>query len=164
MKGRESRWSSGGVPAGGPDGQRLGAGALCGGTGWDASCTLCHAGESWAFPCALSLFDYDFTDGAYRVVKEIGRAALLTAEFTLAEGARVSAEAPYGFWPLEDVPEEAASAELAEGGAVVFTEAGTENPDLAEDLSGQGLPGHPLPAADGPGLPRELAHGHRRDL
>ena len=110
------------------------------GTGWDAVLHTLPAGESWAFPCALSLFDFDFTEGAYRVVKDVavlpgGAESLpIEAEFTLAEGARVSAEAPYGFWPLEEVPEEAASAELAEGGAMVFTEAGTENPDLAEEF------------------------------
>ena len=110
------------------------------GTGWDAVLHTLPAGESWAFPCALSMFDYDFTEGAYRMVKDVavlpgGAESLpLEAEFTLAEGARVSAEAPYGFWPLEEVPEEAASSELAEGGAMVFTEAGTENPDLAEEF------------------------------
>ena len=108
------------------------------GTGWDAVLHTLPAGESWAFPCALSLFDFDFTEGAYRVVKDVavlpGGALYVYLLFTLAEGARVSAEAPYGFWPLEEVPEEAASAELAEGGAMVFTEAGTENPDLAEEF------------------------------
>lgn len=110
------------------------------GTGWDAVLHTLPAGESWAFPCALSMFDYDFTEGAYRVVKDVavlpgGAESLsLEAEFTLAEGARVSAEAPYGFWPLEEVPEEVVSSELAEGGAMVFTEAGTENPDLAEEF------------------------------
>ena len=55
-----------------------------------------QVGESWAFPCVLSLFDYSFTDGTYRVVKEIGDQTL-TAEFTLTDGAAISAETPYGF-------------------------------------------------------------------
>ena len=111
------------------------------GTGWDDILYTLPAGESWAFPCVLSLFGCDFTEGTYRVVKEVavlpGGAEFtlpIEAEFTLAEGARISAETPYGFWPLEDVPEEAHPSELAEGGAVVFTEAGTENLDLAEEF------------------------------
>ena len=111
------------------------------GTGWDDILYTLPAGESWAFPCVLSLFGCDFTEGTYRVVKEVavlpGETEFtlpIEAEFTLAEGARISAETPYGFWPLEDVPEEAHPSELAEGGAVVFTEAGTENLDLAAEF------------------------------
>ena len=111
------------------------------GTGWDDILYTLPAGESWAFPCVLSLFGCDFTEGTYRVVKEVavlpGETEFtlpVEAEFTLAEGARISAETPYGFWPLEDVPEEAHPSELAEGGAVVFTEAGTENLDLTEEF------------------------------
>ena len=111
------------------------------GTGWDDILYTLPAGESWAFPCVLSLFGCDFTEGTYRVVKEVavlpGGAEFtlpIEAEFTLADGARISAETPYGFWPLEDVPEEAHPSELAEGGAVVFTGAGTENLELAAEF------------------------------
>ena len=110
-------------------------------TGWDDILYTLPAGESWAFPCVLSLFGCDFTEGTYRVVKEVavlpGGAEFtlpIEAEFTLADGARISAETPYGFWPLEDVPEEAHPSELAEGGAVVFTGAGTENLELAAEF------------------------------
>ena len=101
------------------------------GTGWDSVLYTLHVGESWAFPCVLSLFDYSFTDGTYRVVKEIGDQTL-TAEFTLTEGAAISAETPYGFGPMEDLPEDWDTAEAAASGAVVFTEAGMENADVAE--------------------------------
>ena len=101
------------------------------GTGWDSVLYTLHVGESWAFPCVLSLFDYSFTDGTYRVVKEIGDQTL-TAEFTLTEGAAISAETPYGFGPMEDLPEDWDTAEAAASGAVVFTEAGMENADAAE--------------------------------
>ena len=103
------------------------------GTGWDSILYTLPVGESWAFPCVLSMFDCDFNDGTYRVAKEIGGLPCW-AEFTLRDGAAVSAGTPYGFGPLEDLPEEAAPSELAEGGAVVFTEAGTENLGLAEDF------------------------------
>ena len=101
------------------------------GTGWDSVLYTLHVGESWAFPCVLSLFDYSFTDGTYRVVKEIGDQPL-TAEFTLTEGAAIFAETPYGFGPMEDLPEDWDTAEAAASGAVVFTEAGVENADAAE--------------------------------
>ena len=100
------------------------------GTGWDSVLYTLHVGESWAFPCVLSLFDYSFTDGTYRVVKEIGDQTL-TAEFTLTDGAAISAETPYGFGPMEDLPEDWDTAEAAASGAVVFTEAGVENADAA---------------------------------
>ena len=105
---------------------------------WEDILYTLPAGESWAFPCVLSLFDYDFTEGTYRVVKDLevlpGEAEPLPcwAEFTLRKGTAVSAEAPYGFGPMEEVPEYGDPAELAASGAVVFTEAGTENADAAE--------------------------------
>ena len=108
---------------------------------WNLVQYTLETNRQWAFACSLSMFDYDFTDGTYRVVKDLevlpGETEFtlpVEAEFTLAEGARISAETPYGFWPLEDVPEEAHPSELAEGGAVVFTEAGTENLDLAAEF------------------------------
>ena len=100
--------------------------------GWDAMLYTLPPGEKQAFPCALSLFDYDFSGGGtFRVVKEIGDQTL-TAEFTLTEGAAISAETPYGFGPMENLPEDWDTAEAAASGAVVFTEAGMENADAAE--------------------------------
>ena len=99
---------------------------------WDMVLYSRDPGESWAFPCSLSMFDYDFSGGGtFRVVKEIGDQTL-TAEFTLTEGAAISAETPYGFGPMEEVPEYGDPAELAASGAMVFTEAGMENADAAE--------------------------------
>lgn len=98
---------------------------------WDMVLYSRDPGESWAFACSLSLFDYDFTDGDYRVVKEIGGLPC-EAEFTLETGAAISAETPYGFGPMEDLPEDWDTAEAAASGAVVFTEAGMENADAAE--------------------------------
>ena len=100
-------------------------------TGWDAVLYTLPSGEKQAFPCSLSMFDYDFSGGGtFRVVKEIGDQTLM-AEFTLTEGAAISAETPYGFGPMEDLPEDWDTAEAAASGAVVFTEAGVENSDAA---------------------------------
>ncbi len=101
-------------------------------TGWDAVLYTLPSGEKQAFPCSLSMFDYDFSGGGtFRVVKEIGDQTL-TAEFTLTDGAAISAETPYGFGPMEDLPEDWDTAEAAAIGAVVFTEASVENSDAAE--------------------------------
>ena len=101
-------------------------------TGWDAVLYTLPSGEKQAFPCSLSMFDYDFSGGGtFRVVKTVGDQPL-TAEFTLTEGAAISAETPYGFGPMEDLPEDWDTAEAAASGAVVFTEAGMENADAAE--------------------------------
>ena len=93
-------------------------------TGWDAVLYTLPSGEKQAFPCSLSMFDYDFSGGGtFRVVKETGDQTL-TAEFTLREGAAISAETPYGFGPMEDVPEYGDPAALATSGAAVSARAG----------------------------------------
>lgn len=108
--------------------------------GWEDVLYTLPAGESWAFPCVFSQFDYDFTDGTYRVVKEVealpGQAETLPceAEFTLRTGAAVSAERPYGFTPLEDLPADAdiSAPDTDLGDAVFFTDQGQENLGAAE--------------------------------
>ena len=100
--------------------------------GWITISYNLAPGEKFAQACNLSMFDYDFSGGGtFRVVKEIGDQTL-TAEFTLTEGAAISAETPYGFGPMEDLPEDWDTAEATASGAVVFTEAGMENSDAAE--------------------------------
>ena len=100
--------------------------------GWITISYNLAPGEKFAQACNLSMFDYDFSDGGrFRVVKTVGDQTL-TAEFTLTEGAAISAETPYGFGPMEDLPEDWDAAEAAASGAVVFTEAGMENADAAE--------------------------------
>lgn len=99
--------------------------------GWITISYNLAPGEKFAQACNLSMFDYDFSGGGtFRVVKEIGDQTL-TAEFTLTEGAAISAETPYGFGPMEDLPEDWDTAEATASGAVVFTEAGMENSDAA---------------------------------
>ena len=103
--------------------------------------------RQWAFACSLSMFDYDFADGDYRVVKEIGGLPC-KAEFTLETGAAVSAETPYGFGPMEDVPEygdPCGAGRIRRGGVH-----GGRHGECGRggDLPGKGLPGHSLPAAD----------------
>lgn len=99
---------------------------------WTTPLCVLADGAKNADHCYFSIFDYDFSGGGtFRIVKEVGDQTL-TAEFRLEPEAAASAEAPYGFGPMEDLPENWDPAEAAASGAVVFTEAGVENADAAE--------------------------------
>ena len=109
--------------------------------GWDAMLYTLPSGEKQAFPCILSLFDYDFSGGStFRVIKEIGEYTA-AAEFTLTKGRsspqrRLTASAPW-----------------RPGGALRRRCRGVYRGGNGEcgcggDIFGEGLPGHPLPAAD----------------
>ena len=67
------------------------------------------------------------------------------AEFTLRTGAAISAERPYGFAPLEDLPGDEAllDADTDLGDAVLFTDAGEENLSAAEVFLGKAALGIP---------------------
>lgn len=116
--------------------------------GWDAMLYTLPSGEKQAFPCILSLFDYDFSGGGtFRVIKEIGEYTA-AAEFTLTKGAVISAETPYGFGPMEEVPEYGDPAELSARRCRGVHRGGNGERGCGGDIFGEGLPGHPLPAAD----------------
>lgn len=96
-------------------------------TGWDDILYTLAPGGKQAACCHLSLFDYSFSSGdCLRIVKEI-EGQTCAAEFRLEEGAAVSAQTPYGFGPLEDLPERYTASDAAGSGAVIFTDAGVEN-------------------------------------
>ena len=101
---------------------------------WTTPLCVLADGAKNADHCYFSIFDYDFSGGGtFRIVKEVGDQTL-TAEFRLEPEAAASAEAPYGFGPMEDLPENWDPVEAAEIRTVVFTEAGAENLDLAEEF------------------------------
>ena len=93
---------------------------------WNAVALVVPAGKTVAFPCSFSMFGYDFSGGTYRIVKD-GAAG----EFTLKEGSAVSAERPYGFDPLEQLPEDYGAANAAESD-VVYTNDGVKNGEAVE--------------------------------
>lgn len=80
--------------------------------------------------CHLSMFDYDFSDGTYRIMKEV-EGKICTAEFRLKTDAAVSADTPYGFTPLEELPE-IYGADMAAENDVVYTNGGVTNEDAVE--------------------------------
>ena len=98
---------------------------------WYAIAYELPAGGSIALACSFSMFDYDFSGGGtYRIVKEV-EGQTCTAEFRLKAGAAISADAPYGFAPLEDLPE-TYGADTAAENDVVYTNDGVKNGNAVE--------------------------------
>lgn len=104
---------------------------------WNAIALCVPDGETIALSCSLSMFDCDFSGGgAYRIVKKVD-GQICTAEFQLTPGSAISAETPYGFTPLEDLPEDAymdPAARNSYGAAAVFTDQGASSTELAEEF------------------------------
>ena len=99
-------------------------------TGWTMEGLLVPAGGTIALSCWLGMYDHDFCDGTYRVVKEV-EGQTCAAEFRIKEGAAISAETPYGFASLETLPWDYGAATAAEGD-MVFTNEGVENGEALE--------------------------------
>lgn len=95
------------------------------GVGWEDVGYILEPGGTLALTCGFWMYEETPEAGEYRLVKAVGDAEL-TAEFALGESA-YTAQAPYGFGPLEDLPERYTAADAAGTGAVIFTDAGTEN-------------------------------------
>ena len=114
--------------------------------GWDAMLYTLPSGEKQAFPCILSLFDYDFSGGGtFRVIKEIGEYTA-AAEFTLTRGAVISAGATASA-PWRRC--RSTATRRSSPPAVPWCyRGGNGECGCGGDIFGEGLPGHPLPAAD----------------
>ena len=98
---------------------------------WYAIAYELPAGGSIALACSFSMFDYDFSGGGtYRIVKEV-EGQTCAAEFRLKTGAAISTDAPYGFAPLEDLPETYGAAQASEND-VVYTNDGVKNGGAVE--------------------------------
>ena len=88
-----------------------------------------QSGGAMALKCGFSGYKGTQRDGRYRLVKEVG-GEILYAEFELGESP-YSAETPYGFGLLEDLPKEY-SAEVAAETDVVFSAEGIRNIEAVE--------------------------------
>ena len=74
--------------------------------GWNSILMVVQNGGTLAQACDLSMFEYDFSGGGtYRIVKQIGDQAC-AGMFELVEDAKISAETPYGYALLENLPRE----------------------------------------------------------
>lgn len=72
--------------------------------GWNAVGYTLEPGDTMALSCGFSLFEEEPEAGEYRLVKEVGGTTLYAA-FSLGES-RYTAQTPYGYAPLEELPEE----------------------------------------------------------
>lgn len=88
------------------------------------------AGGTSSFTVHLGILDYAFSDGEYRIVKELND-TVYAAEFSMGQS-RVSADSPYGFSALEQLPEDYTAEQAAEDG-VIFPDALTEEGIAALD-------------------------------
>ena len=77
--------------------------------GWNDIAYVAAPGETVSN--AFSFWQYDFTvrDGTYRLIKSVtlgsGEERLLSQEFTIGESG-ISGDTPYGYVPMEELPEE----------------------------------------------------------
>lgn len=100
--------------------------------GWFAIGYSLDPGRTMALTCGFALYEETPEAGEYRLVKTVGDVQL-TAEFTLGES-DYTAETPYGFGPLEKLPERYGAAEAAGSGAVIFRGNSEENLTAVADF------------------------------
>lgn len=100
--------------------------------GWDDIGYSLEPGKTVALTCGFWLYEEAPEAGEYRLVKTVGDTQL-TAEFALGESI-YTAQAPYGFGPLEELPERYGAADAAGSGAVIFTGSGEENLQAVEEF------------------------------
>lgn len=92
--------------------------------GWESILLGVQDGRKQAFSCWMPMFDYDFSNGGtYRIVKTIGE-EICAGEFKLVEGADISAETPYGYAPLEELPEDYSPIRIMDGPDEIDLDAG----------------------------------------
>lgn len=101
-------------------------------TGWNAIGYSLEPGRTMALTCSFALYEEAPQAGEYRLVKTV-EDTQLTAEFALGESI-YTARTPYGFGPLEELPERYGAADAAGSGAVIFTGSGEENLQAVEEF------------------------------
>lgn len=101
-------------------------------TGWNAIGYSLEPGRAMALTCSFALYEEAPQAGEYRLVKTV-EDTQLTAEFALGESI-YTAQTPYGFGPLEELPERYGAADAAGSGAVIFTGSGEENLQSVEEF------------------------------
>lgn len=100
--------------------------------GWDDIGYTLEPGGTMALRCGFWPYQEAPETGEYRLVKEVD-GALLTAEFALGESI-YTAETPYGYGPLEDLPVGYGAADAREDGVTLFTAVGEEHTQAVTDF------------------------------
>lgn len=100
-------------------------------TGFHSIAYLLQPGATAALTCSTKQLLVQPEAGTYRLVKEVNDRTVF-AEFKLGESI-YTAETPYGFAPLEQLPA-TFSASDAENAEAVFTAEGVKNPEAVEEF------------------------------
>lgn len=98
--------------------------------GWHAIGYIASPQSTTTIYIDLSWFDYSFTNGKYRVIKEIDNKNYY-AEFELGES-NITASTPNGFVDLNNLDADYNMEKAAKEGAVVITPSGIENSKMVE--------------------------------
>ena len=85
-------------------------------TAWNDLAYILGADGTHNFTVHTSIFDHTFSDGEYRVVKDVG-GKVCFAEFEIGKSA-VSLESPYGYLPLDKLPEGYTLADAVSDGSI----------------------------------------------
>lgn len=93
--------------------------------GWEAVAIVLPDGESFGKVINLEMMEYTFRDGEYRIVMRIGE-RLVKAEFRMGES-QITPETPFGYLPLQELPEDYSLEEAVANGDVVFSFGETYN-------------------------------------
>ncbi len=80
----------------------------------------------------LSIFDYQFTDGEYRIVKSIGNKYYYTT-FILGQS-NISQDTPFGYVDIGDVPKEYSIDDAKKDGVIIFSLDGDYNIDKIDNF------------------------------
>jgi len=96
---------------------------------WIAVAYILQPGDTMALTCGFDLYEEEPVPGTYRLVKKAGSQTLY-AEFEIGESI-YTAETPYGFAPLEMLPQDYSAATASEND-VVFTGDGVKNMEAVE--------------------------------
>ncbi|MBQ8643015.1 MAG: hypothetical protein IJ480_12460 [Clostridia bacterium] len=101
------------------------------GYGWIQPLYTLMPGGTDSFYVSMDMLDYDMKNGTYRIVKEVS-GQVCTAEFQIGESP-VSMRSPYGYAPMEDLPEEYSMEDAVADGVVLMHPDGTfENAERME--------------------------------
>ncbi len=108
---------------------------------WDASLLPLTANSTVGFSFNLSDFNYDFTAGKYRIVKQLGD-KLCAGEFTIGDSGISSAD-PYGYCDMSQLPAEFTLKDAIDSNTAAITSGNNYHTDKILDFvkfSSMGMP------------------------
>ena len=86
--------------------------------GWTQPLLMLSPGGTYSYYVYTDMLDVSMKDGQYRVVKEVSD-TVYAAEFSIGES-DVSADSPFGYVPLEELPMDYSAEDAVRDGVVVY--------------------------------------------